>query len=140
MFEEFEKATGVKVNFVRFSSGEALARVIAEEFDPRVDVLFGGPVETYTAGINEGLLGAVAESRRRSRGCPSDSAVQRAVDGDRRRSAGVHDQRQVSEREQLRGATSEWNDLLAAPYKNMLQMADARTSGTAVTGSFRSSK
>ena len=28
MFEEFEKATGVKVNFVRFSSGEALARVI----------------------------------------------------------------------------------------------------------------
>ena len=26
MFEEFEKATGVKVNFVRFSSGEALAR------------------------------------------------------------------------------------------------------------------
>ncbi|HEU0040601.1 MAG TPA: ABC transporter substrate-binding protein, partial [Verrucomicrobiae bacterium] len=30
MFEEFEKATGIKVNFVRFSSGEALARVIAE--------------------------------------------------------------------------------------------------------------
>ena len=28
MFEEFEKATGIKVNFVRFSSGEALARVI----------------------------------------------------------------------------------------------------------------
>ena len=26
MFEEFEKATGIKVNFVRFSSGEALAR------------------------------------------------------------------------------------------------------------------
>ena len=25
MFEEFEKATGIKVNFVRFSSGEALA-------------------------------------------------------------------------------------------------------------------
>jgi iron(III) transport system substrate-binding protein len=31
MFEEFEKATGIKVNFVRFSSGEALARVIAEK-------------------------------------------------------------------------------------------------------------
>jgi iron(III) transport system substrate-binding protein len=29
-----------------------------------------------------------------------------------------------------------WNDLLAAPYKNMLQMADARTSGTAVTRIF----
>ena len=44
MFEEFEKATGIKVNFVRFSSGEALARVIAEKNNPRVDVLFGGPV------------------------------------------------------------------------------------------------
>ena len=29
-----------------------------------------------------------------------------------------------------------WNDLLAPPYKNMLQMADARTSGTAVTRIF----
>jgi ABC-type molybdate transport system substrate-binding protein len=31
MFEEFEKATGIKVNFVRFSSGEALTRIIAEK-------------------------------------------------------------------------------------------------------------
>src|SRR5437667_11932643 len=56
MFEEFEKATGIKVNFVRFSSGEALARIIAEKNNPRVDVLFGGPVETYAAGINEGIF------------------------------------------------------------------------------------
>ena len=27
MFEEFEKATGIKVNFVRFSSGEALSLI-----------------------------------------------------------------------------------------------------------------
>src|SRR5262245_15615032 len=56
MFEEFEKATGIKVNFVRFSSGEALARVIAEKNNPRVDVLFGGPVETHAAGIKEGIF------------------------------------------------------------------------------------
>src|SRR3954463_8760021 len=56
MFEEFEKATGIKVNFVRFSSGEALARVKAEKNNPRVDVLFGGPVETFAAGINDGLF------------------------------------------------------------------------------------
>src|SRR3981081_4678507 len=30
MFEEFEKATGIKVNFVRFSSGEALASGLAD--------------------------------------------------------------------------------------------------------------
>src|SRR5476649_611889 len=56
MFEEFEKASGIKVNFLRFSSGEALARVIAEKNNPRVDVLFGGPVETFAAGINEGIF------------------------------------------------------------------------------------
>ena len=56
MFEEFEKASGIKVNFVRFSSGEALARLIAEKNNPRVDVLFGGPVETYAAGVSEGVF------------------------------------------------------------------------------------
>src|SRR4029453_5785991 len=56
VFEEFEKATGIKVNFVRFSSGEALARVTAEKNNPRVDVLFGGPVETFAAGVSEGLF------------------------------------------------------------------------------------
>jgi iron(III) transport system substrate-binding protein len=56
MFEEFEKATGIHVNFLRFSSGEALVRVIAEKNNPRVDVLFGGPVETHIAGIKEGIF------------------------------------------------------------------------------------
>jgi len=56
LLQEFEKATGIKVNFVRFSSGEALARVIAEKNNPQVDVLFGGPVETHAAGIKEGVF------------------------------------------------------------------------------------
>src|SRR5437660_10567608 len=56
MFEEFEKASGIKVNFVRFSSGEALARIIAERNNPRVDVLFGGPVETFAAGAKENVF------------------------------------------------------------------------------------
>src|SRR6056297_936012 len=58
MFEEFEKATGIHVNFIRFSSGEALARVIAEKGNPKVDVLFGGPVETHSAGIKEDVFEA----------------------------------------------------------------------------------
>ncbi len=44
------------MNFIRFSSGEALARIIAEKNNPRVDVLFGGPVETHIAGIKEGVF------------------------------------------------------------------------------------
>ncbi len=56
MLEAFEKATGIHVNFIRFSSGEALARVIAEKGNPQVDVLFGGPVETFTAGEEQGIF------------------------------------------------------------------------------------
>jgi iron(III) transport system substrate-binding protein len=41
VFTVFEQATGIHVNFVRFSSGEALARVIAEKANPQVDLLFG---------------------------------------------------------------------------------------------------
>src|SRR3954453_13570469 len=56
MLPEFEAAGGIKVNFLRFSSGEALARIMAEKNNPRVDVLFGGPVETFAAGIKEGIF------------------------------------------------------------------------------------
>ena len=56
MLQEFEAASGIKVNFLRFSSGEALARVMAEKNNPRVDVLFGGPVETFAAGVKEGVF------------------------------------------------------------------------------------
>ena len=134
MFEEFEKATGVKVNFVRFSSGEALARVIAEKGNPRVDVLFGGPVETFAAGINEGLFepykppsfGRLPERFREASGqwvaIADDPLVFMTND-------------KFLKENNLKAPMS-WDDLLAAPYKNMLQMADARTSGTAVTRIF----
>jgi iron(III) transport system substrate-binding protein len=134
MFEEFEKATGVKVNFVRFSSGEALARVIAEKTNPRVDVLFGGPVETFAAGINEGLFEPYKS--------PSFARLPERFREPSGQWTAIADDPLVFmtndkflKENNLKAPTS-WNDLLAAPYKNMLQMADARTSGTAVTRIF----
>ena len=56
MMEAFEKASGIRVKFIRFSSGEALARVTAEKNNPQIDVLFGGPVETFTAGQSQGIF------------------------------------------------------------------------------------
>jgi len=134
MFEEFEKATGVKVNFVRFSSGEALARVTAEKNNPRVDVLFGGPVETFAAGVSEGLFEPYKS--------PSFSKLPpRFRDADGQWIAIADDPLVFMTndkflKENNLKAPASWNDLLAAPYKNMLQMADARTSGTAVTRIF----
>jgi len=134
MFDEFEKATGIKVNFVRFSSGEALARVMAEKNNPRVDVLFGGPVETFAAGVPEGLFesykppafGKLAPRFRHPDGqwiaIADDPLVFMTND-------------KFLKEHNLKPPAS-WSDLANPVYKDMLQMADARTSGTAVTRIF----
>lgn len=134
MFEEFEKASGIKVNFVRFSSGEALARVIAEKNNPRVDVLFGGPVETFSAGIKEGIFEPYKPTS-------FDKLPARFKDKDGMWVAIADDPLVfMSSNKFLKDAglkpPASWNDLLNPAYKNMIQMADARTSGTAVTRIF----
>src|SRR6478752_4053256 len=134
MFEEFEKATGIKVNFIRFSSGEALARVIAEKNNPRIDVLFGGPVETFAAGIKEGIFEPYKS--------PSFAKLPaRFKQADGQWTAIADDplvfmtNAAFLKANNLRPPAS-WDDLLNPAYKDMLQMADARTSGTAVTRIF----
>jgi len=134
MFEEFEKATGIKVNFVRFSSGEALARVKAEKKNPRIDVLFGGPVETHAAGIADDLFE------------PYKSPSFAMLEGRFKHKDGywiaIADDplcfltNAKFLKENKLNPPSSWQDLLDPAYKNMLQMADARTSGTAVTRIF----
>ncbi len=134
MFQEFEKATGIKVNFIRFSSGEALARIIAEKNNPRVDVLFGGPVETHIAGIKEGVFEPYKS--------PSFNALADRFKDPNGIWLGIADDPLVFmsnnkflKENQLKPPQS-WDDLLHPAYKGMIQMADARTSGTAVTRIF----
>jgi iron(III) transport system substrate-binding protein len=134
MFQEFEKATGIKVNFVRFSSGEALARVIAEKNNPRVDVLFGGPVETHAAGIKEGIFEPYKPS--------SFSVLPARFKHPEGQWVAIADDPLVFMsnnkflKENNLKPPASWYDLLNPAYKNMIQMADARTSGTAVTRIF----
>ena len=56
MTQSFEAETGIKTNYVRLSSGEALARFIASKDNPEFDVWHGGPADGYIAAKNEGLL------------------------------------------------------------------------------------
>jgi iron(III) transport system substrate-binding protein len=134
MLEEFEKASGIKVKFIRFSSGEALARLIAEKANPRVDVLFGGPVETFAAGIKEDIFAPYKP--------PSFAALPgrfKQADGYWIAIADdplVFMSNRAFLAEHKLKAPASWDDLLDPAYRNMLQMADARTSGTAVTRIF----
>lgn len=129
VFEAFTADTGIKVNFMRFSSGEALARVVAEKNNPQVDIILGGPADTYEAGIKEGVFEAYKPA---------------GADGipDKFRSPEnywtgigviplVFLTNEKFLKEKGMQPPASWNDLLDPAYKNGLQMADARTSGTA---------
>jgi iron(III) transport system substrate-binding protein len=54
--EQFEKDTGIHVNFVRMSGGETLSRIRAEKDAPKADVWYGGSADSYIVAANEGLL------------------------------------------------------------------------------------
>ena len=134
MMEAFEKASGIHVKFVRFSSGEALARVTAEKNNPQIDVLFGGPVETFTAGMTQGIFepytppsAADLPARFKDKGGAWTAIADDPL---------VFMTNTAFLKQNSLQAPASWDDLLNPAYKNMLQMADARTSGTAVTRIF----
>jgi len=52
----FEKATGVKVAVVQKATGEMLAQVKAEKANPKGDVWWAGPADSYLQAAEEGLL------------------------------------------------------------------------------------
>jgi iron(III) transport system substrate-binding protein len=58
MKQEFEAKYGITVNYVRMSSGEALARIQAEKDNPQFDIWWGGPIDSFVAAKGEGLLEA----------------------------------------------------------------------------------
>ncbi|MBI2113688.1 MAG: ABC transporter substrate-binding protein [candidate division NC10 bacterium] len=130
MFQEFEKATGIKVNFARLSSGAALARLIFEKNNPQADVLFGGPVDIHVVGTREGVFEPYKP--------PTFAALPLRFKHPEGQWVAIADDPLVFMtntdflKEHNLKPPSSWNDLLDPAYKNMLQMGDARTSGTAV--------
>lgn len=57
MIGEFNKLyPGIIVNWVRMSSGESLTRLRNEAANPQFDVWWGGPIDSYIAAAQEGLL------------------------------------------------------------------------------------
>ena len=128
VLDAFSKDTGVKVNFVRFASGEALARLNAEKANPQADLLLGGPTDVYEAGVKQGLFQAYK---------PANSVVPKEFTSkdDYWQGYGLMPMVFLTNVDFLKKnsltSPQSWNDLLLPAYKNGLQMADARTSGTA---------
>jgi iron(III) transport system substrate-binding protein len=127
----FGKKTGINTNFVRLSSGEAVARVGAAKANPEFDVMHGGPSDGYEAAKSQGLLEPYVSSN-----AAKIPAAYRDAAGNW---TGVYigvlgfcSNKQVLSRINASVPRS-WNALTDAKFKSQVAMAHPSTSGTAYT-------
>jgi len=127
----FEKATGIKVNYVRLSAGEMLTRIAAEKDNPQVALIFGGSTDNYISAQSQGLLDAYQSSNLSE--TPSQfldatgtwdpiyvGCIAFACNKDWFTKMGY-------------SYPTSWQDLLDAKYAGQIIMAHPATSGTAYT-------
>jgi len=134
MKEEFEKEFGITVNYVRMSTGEALARLEAEKENPQFDIMWGGPIDTYIAGSNEGMFEAYESPN-----------VKNLLDQEKYQDpdnfwSGIYvgslgfatNEEFLAANPGLEAPTS-WDDLLKPEFADQLLVAHPSTSGTSYT-------
>ena len=134
MKEEFEKEFGITVNYVRMSTGEALARLEAEKDNPQFDIMWGGPIDTYIAGSNEGMF-----TQYESPNVENLLDIDKYQDPDNYWS-GIYlgslgfatNTDFLAANPGLEAPTS-WDDLLKPEFQNQLLVAHPSTSGTSYT-------
>lgn len=131
MTQAFEEETGIDTNYVRLSSGEALARIRAASDNPEFSVWWGGPADAFIAGSEEGLLeqyespniDAIPEDLRDPDGYWTGVYVG---------ALGFCSNLEILEELGIEPPTS-WEDLLAPELEGNIAMAHPATSGTAFT-------
>ncbi|NIP23609.1 MAG: ABC transporter substrate-binding protein, partial [Phycisphaerae bacterium] len=135
MKAEFEQAfPEITVNFVRMSSGESLTRLRNEADNPQFDIWWGGPIDSFIAAKEEGLLEAYDSPNLDNIKDPS-----LMLDPDHTW-AGVYvgslgfatNQNFLDENPGLEAPTS-WDDLLKPEFAGQLMVAHPSSSGTSYT-------
>lgn len=132
---EFEKASGVKVNMTRKSSGETYAQIKAESANPKGDVWWGGTGDPHLQAAEENLtVPYVSANRRRI----AEFAMNQAkASGDK--TIGIYSgalgwgyNEELLKKQGL-PAPKCWSDLTKPEFKGKIQMANPNSSGTAYT-------
>jgi len=131
---EFEKAFDITVNYVRMSAGEALARIQAEKDNPSFDVWWGGPVDSFIAAKQVGVLETYNSPNFVNLIDPA-----KAKDPDNTW-AGIYmgslgfatNTNWLKEHPEAKAPTS-WDDLLKPEFKGQIMVAHPSTSGTSYT-------
>jgi iron(III) transport system substrate-binding protein len=131
----FQRSSGIKVNFVHKSSGEAQAQLNAERANPKTDVWFGGTGDPHLQAAEGGL-----SMPYKSPSLPQlHDWAQRQAAAAGYRTVGVYSgplgiswNTELLAKRKL-PAPACWKDLLNPIYKGDIQAANPNTSGTAYT-------
>lgn len=129
VFEEFEKDTGIKVEWVRLSGGEAVARMDAERRNPQASIWVGGVGLDHMTAKNMGLTEQYFS--------PNVEVIPAQFRDPEGYWVGLYVGALgfISNTERLAQLGIEpptsWNDLLRPELKGEIQVANPGTSGTA---------
>ena len=127
-FDAFTEKTGIKVEYVEISTGQALAQMQAENGNTTADVWFGGGVDSYIAAAELGYLEQYVSPE-----AEAINATYRDKDGYWTGlalvPAGFLVNNDVLAEKNLE-APKTWEDLADPKYKNEIIMASPAISGT----------
>ncbi len=135
MKAEFEKKyPNITVNFVRMSSGESLTRLRNEKDNPQFDIWWGGPVDSFIAAKQEGLLQAYDSPNMAN---IKDPDLMKDADnywaGVYIGSLGFATNKNFLEENPGVEPPRSWDDLLKPEFKGQLMVAHPSSSGTSYT-------
>lgn len=135
MSTTFARSSGIKVNMVKRSTGEALAQLIAEKANPKTDVWFGGTGDPHMQAAELDLtLPFKSPSLPQLHGWAQTQAEQSGW-----RTVGVYSgplgfgyNTELFAKRKLSKPMC-WKDLLQPAFKGEIQVANPNSSGTAYT-------
>ncbi|MFA9458414.1 ABC transporter substrate-binding protein [Halalkalibacter sp. AB-rgal2] len=126
--EQFQRETGIQVNFIRMSNGDILDHLQNEADDPVASVWYGGPADVFAQAQKEGLLHPYIS--------PNASFIPDIYKNENGYWTGIyvgvlsivanrqwHIERGID-------LPSTWTDLLRSEYQNWITLPDPRSSGT----------
>jgi iron(III) transport system substrate-binding protein len=135
-FKLFTEETGIEVNWVRLSTGEAVARMEAEKANPQASIWFGGVGVGHIQAKNKGLTRSYFSPA--AANIPSNFKDKDGFwTGIYAGTLGFISNTKNLKRFNLDAPTS-WEDLLDPKYRGHIRMANPGSSGTAynILGTF----
>ena len=128
--KNFEKEFGIKVSYLRLSTGEVQAKITEEKGNPSADVWFGGTNDPYNESAKLGLLMAYEAKNAKNLASPMYRDADGYWYGIYKGILGFMVNTDELERMGLE-APQDWPDLLKPEYKGLIWLSNYNTAGTA---------